>query len=80
VRIILQARVRRFPLPVIVTVTRMGPGLLDVHDSLPVSAKHVVDGVADAYGRSDDDPDFTWCYKQDRASEWAVRIAIEKRT
>jgi hypothetical protein len=61
-----------------VFVTRLfpsGPGL-DPHDNLPMSAKHVVDGIADALGVQDNDPRVVWRYQQRKYKGWGVEIDI----
>jgi len=65
----------RFPLRV--TVTRIAPRMLDSHDNLRASAKHVVDGLADALGlQSDRDTCVEWRYAQERGKPAAVRVEI----
>lgn len=65
-------------LPVVVTITRLGFRSLDSHDNLPIACKHVVDAIAELYGRPDNDPEFTWRYAQERCpmGQYAGRIEI----
>lgn len=66
--------------PWTVTVTRCGPGMLDRHDALPASAKHVVDAVAEWIGVDDKRHDLVrYVYDQRRAKEWSVEIVVEVR-
>lgn len=60
-----------------VTMTRIAPVALD-SDNLPMSFKHVRDGVADWLGINDRDPRIRWQYAQGRGAPWqyGVRIAI----
>lgn len=80
VTLALRARSTRCPWspPLLVTVTRLGPGRLDPHDNLPTSQKHVIDAIA-AYLGIDDRHDHVVRYviAQERAPEWGVRIRIE---
>lgn len=64
-------------LPVLVTITRIGPRALD-GDNLQASAKHVRDGVADALGVNDANPWVIWVYTQ-RASRKGFGVEIEVR-
>jgi hypothetical protein len=66
-------------LPVLVTLTRRGVQLMDAHDGLRASLKHVVDGVADAFRIKDNDSRIAWAFTQEkvkRQSECGVRITI----
>ena len=51
------------PFPVEVTLTRCGPRRLD-QQNMPGAMKHVIDGIADAYGINDGDPRWKFCYEQ----------------
>jgi len=51
------------PLPVTVTLTRVGVRLLD-DDNLAGGFKAVRDGIADRLGVPDNDPRITWRYEQ----------------
>ncbi len=68
------------PLPVIVTLTRIGPGTMD-DDGLVISAKHVRDGIADRLGVDDKDSRVTWRYEQARggAGHYSCYVRIEER-
>jgi len=63
-------------LPACVTLTRIAPRALDVHDNLPMAVKSIVDGIADAFGVKDNDPRITWRYANERGRP-AIRIDIE---
>lgn len=56
-----------------VRITRLGRGTLDF-DGLVISAKHVVDGVADAF--SMDDRVLPVAYAQEKQKAWGVRVEI----
>lgn len=56
-----------------VRITRVGLGRLD-YDGLVISAKHVLDGIADAVGIND--RDLTVTYRQQRGSPYAVLVDI----
>jgi hypothetical protein len=64
--------------PVVVTITRVAPRALDL-DNAWSSAKHAIDGVADAFGIDDRDPRITWRVEQRRGAPktYAVEIRIE---
>ena len=66
-------------LPARITLTRIAPRSLDAHDGLPISFKHIVDGIADAYGVRDNTPLIEWRYAQRRGEprQYAVEIEIE---
>lgn len=63
-------------LPVTVTITRVGKKKLD-SDNLAISAKHVRDQVAAAYGIDDADERYTWNYSQRVGKHYGVEILIE---
>lgn len=66
-------------LPVVVTLTRVGPGWPD-WSNVVGAFKHIQDGVADALGlRNDEDPRITWKYERRREKTFAVEIAVEAR-
>lgn len=67
-----------YALKIRVTVTRLSNGTLDGHDNLRGALKAIVDGVADAFNRKDDDRYFTWNYAQEKCKrgEFGVRIQI----
>jgi hypothetical protein len=67
------------PLPPLrITITLVGPGTLD-SDSLPASAKHVRDGIADWLQVDDGSPLLEWVYAQNKGGrgEYAATIRIE---
>lgn len=59
-----------------VHITRLGRGQLDV-DNLAISAKHVLDGIADAVGINDRDLQVT--YAQERCGVYAVRLELSEQ-
>lgn len=82
-------------LPVVVTLTRHGAGVLDPHDGLPNAFKSVVDEIAEwlplpkkpgAKGtlRADDsDPRVTWKYDQQKAkpgTAWVTACFVARAT
>jgi hypothetical protein len=73
-------RVAKWQPPLTIIITRYGLALLD-SDNLPSSAKHVRDGIADAFGTDDGhESGLTWEYRQERATCFAVGIDIERET
>ena len=66
------------PLPVVVTLTRCGPGKLD-DDNLRSALKTVRDTVAVWLGCDDADPRIKWRYRQRAAWVPFVRIRISHR-
>jgi hypothetical protein len=73
------------PLPIVVTLTRVGPRDLD-DDNLPSAFKYVRDTIALVYGTHDGpSAPITWHYSQRRArddetSRYGFTITIEART
>lgn len=63
-------------LPIDVTIVRYGPQLLDSHDNLAFSAKHVVDAIADWYKLPDANPAFIWSYQQMKGPNYQIGISI----
>lgn len=72
-------------LPVVVTITRLAPGLLD-DDNLPSATKYMRDEIARWYGVSDaPSSPITWVYHQRKTTvrdpvRYAVEITIESVT
>ncbi len=64
-------------LPVVVTMTRIGPREFD-RDNNVASLKNAIDGVADFFGVADNDKRIEWRYGQRRGApkEYAVEVAI----
>lgn len=76
----IRALPRRPALPVKVTLTRYAPRPLDEFGNLPSSMKHVVDGIAEAYGVDDKRIDlYGWNCKQVKSAEYGVGIRIEAK-
>lgn len=71
--------------PVKITLTRIAPRMLDVHDNLPMSFKWVLDAICDylypgqAAGRADSSKDIHVFYDQQkgRPKEYSILIKIE---
>ncbi len=58
-------------------ITRYSPRLLDEHDNLRSSCKHVVDGIAAHCLRPDNAKEFVWTYAQDICPRGCYGIRIE---
>ena len=68
------------PLPLTVTITRIGPRKLD-DDNLASACKYVRDQIAEVVGTDDGSPLYTWIYKQqigDRG-QYGVEVEIAER-
>jgi hypothetical protein len=67
-----------FPLPVTVTITRLGGKQLDIDDNLPRSCKAVKDVLAEFLGVQDHgrDPRVKWRFRQRPAWSSGVRIRV----
>ena len=73
------------PLPLVVTITRIGPRRLD-DDNLASACKYIRDQIADVVGTDDGSPLYTWQYRQ-RARisppgamyQYAVEVEIVQR-
>jgi hypothetical protein len=63
-------------LPCVVTFTRLAPRLLDEHDNLPGSFKHVVDALCKHIGIDDGSEKISFKYKQEKSSTYHIRIDI----
>ena len=64
------------PFPVKVTLTRCSPRSLD-RQNMGGAMKHVIDGIADAYGVDDGDEKWEFVFCQKRQSLYGVEITIE---
>lgn len=64
------------PLPVTVTLTRVGPRLMDVGDGLNASFKAIRDGIQDAYGVDDGSDLFDFRYEQEKSKAYGIRIHV----
>lgn len=73
-----QRRAGALALPLVVTLTRIGPRMMD-DDGAIASLKACRDGVADALGIDDRDPRVQWRYGQERGKprQYGVRITVE---
>ena len=69
-----------YPLPCIVTLTRVAPRSLDAHDNLRSALKFAVDGIADKLGIKDNDPRVEWRYAQAKGKPAAVIVEFQERT
>lgn len=65
------------PMPVVVTITRLGPRRLD-DDNLAAACKAVRDEIADAFKVDDGSPLYTWRYEQ-RIGPYGVDVDISPR-
>lgn len=65
------------PLPLVVTITRIGPKRLD-DDNLEGACKYVRDEIARMIGEDDGSPAYTWIYKQ-RIGKYGVDVTVEPR-
>jgi hypothetical protein len=69
--------VPRVPLPVLVTITRLGPRALD-DDNLSSSAKALRDGIAARLGVDDGRTDLIrFRYAQEKSKAYGVRVTLE---
>lgn len=71
---------KKFDLPVLVTLTRIGPKKLDKRDNLPGAFKAVVDQIAASLGVDDGEEDkIDWKYEQEPLGvrQYSIRIEIE---
>lgn len=64
--------------PCDVTITRVGPRMLDPTANLPVSAKTVEDAIAALFGIDDADPRVKYSVEQ-RKGPYAVEIQVRRR-
>ena len=74
---LIESRAKAPELPVVVTLTRLSPGMLDEHDNLPSAFKHIVDGVAAWIGIDDADPRVTWKYAQQKCKRGQFGVILE---
>ena len=65
------------PPPLVVTITRVGPGRLD-DDNLSGACKYVRDEIARAVGVDDGSNQYTWRYEQ-RVGDYGVDVEIVER-
>jgi hypothetical protein len=67
-----------WPLPCTIKLTRIAPSNGLDSDNLPVSMKHVRDGIADAMGIDDRDPRVTWecAQKRGERGQYAVKVEV----
>src|SRR5271166_4432713 len=65
------------PLPLLVTITRIGPRKLD-DDNLASSCKYVRDQIAKMVGVDDGSDQYTWRYEQ-KLGEYGVDVEIITR-
>lgn len=76
------ARPSELPFPLIVTLTRISPGVLD-DDGVPSSCKSVRDGIADWLGINDRHRHIVeYRYQQERGKrgEYGVRVEVKTRS
>ena len=68
----------RYPVPCVVTMTRVGPRALD-DDNLRSALKSTRDGLADRLGVKDNDPRVEWRYAQAKGKPAAVIVEFQER-
>lgn len=66
------------PLPLLVTITRIGPRTLD-DDNLASACKYVRDEIAKVVGVDDGSNQYTWRYEQIKGMKYGVNIEITIR-
>lgn len=68
------------PLPLLITITRIGPRRLD-DDNLQAACKYVRDQIADYVGVDDGSPLYTWWYRQHVtwSEQYGVDVEIVER-
>lgn len=66
------------PLPLIVSITRVGPRRLD-DDNLASACKYVRDEIARKVGVDDGSDQYSWQYYQRTSSEYGVDVEIVTR-
>lgn len=64
------------PFPVKVKITRHAPGELDPQNC-PGAAKHVIDGIADAYRVNDRDKRWKFSYAQKKTKRGVYGVEVE---
>ena len=70
-------------MPCTITCKRYGTRLLDAHDNLPISFKHILDQICVAItgdkrpGRADGHPGLTFKYDQEKSKTYYIKITIE---
>jgi len=70
-------------IPCTITCKRYGKRLLDAHDNLPISFKHLVDQICVCItgdkrpGRADGNPGFTFKYEQEKSKEYFIKVTID---
>lgn len=70
-------------MPCTLTFKRYGKKLLDAHDNLSGSFKHIVDHVCACItgdkrpGRADGHPGFTFKYEQEKSKEYFIKVTID---
>ena len=66
------------PMPLLVTITRIGPRYLD-DDNLASACKYVRDEIAKKVGVDDGSPLYTWRYEQIKGLRYGVNVEITMR-
>ena len=73
----------RLRMPCTITCKRYGKRLLDAHDNLPISFKHILDQICVCItgdkrpGRADGHQGFTFRYDQEKSKEYFIKITID---
>jgi hypothetical protein len=66
------------PLPLLVTITRIGPRHLD-DDNLASACKYVRDEIAKKVGVDDGSDQYTWRYEQIKGLRYGVNVEVTMR-
>lgn len=73
----------KIKMPCTVTLKRYGKRLLDAHDNLPISFKHILDQVCIGItgdkrpGRADGHSGLTFKYQQEKSKEYFIKVTID---
>jgi hypothetical protein len=65
---------RPLPLPLAVTLTKLGGVSLDAHENLRAAFKGLADALAAWVGTDDADPELVWLYGQEPGGPHGVRV------
>ena len=83
VRAVLSFVRSKIPLPCTITMRRYGVRMLDAHDNLPISFKHILDHICAHItgdkrpGRADGYQGFTFKYEQEKSKDYFIKIIID---
>lgn len=76
-QLMLQAKAKRWKLPLEIHLVRLAPSRVDKHENLPMCFKSVVDGICDWFGIDDRGDDIIWTYGQERVGVRSYGCRIE---